>query len=304
MSIRLTRSQISAALVALLVLSAGCSALDSSGAGSSTATEEPTPTDATGEQNGENSTADNETSESVEREAALSGRMLVAVDGQDKHLETGPDSTFWFNESRDHTWHAEEPITLTAALKEAGVEASADSLTYDGTTYSESDANTTITYRVAGTEIEDPSEYKLEDLDPAHEIVVNVDTDAKRDVPGRELEQSHPHPHGQLDVTVDGEPVDFTKEKYVLASDRFHFHGDENASRWHGHSLNLTVAYAVSTFPGMNMTADSLTYNGTTYRSNGTGTAVDVTVNGQPVDPESYVLKDGDSVRVDVGQTE
>jgi hypothetical protein len=229
--------------------------------------------------------------------------MLVVVEGQEKHLYTESGAKFSFNETDEHTWEAEESLTLAEALEAANVTAEPDSLTIDGETYNESDTNTTITYQVAGTEIEDPSEYELEDMNPAHEIVVRVD-DHDQEVPGRLVEQSHPHPHGRLNMTVDGEPVDFTQEKYVLSNEQFHFHGDENATRWHGHSLNLTASYAVSTFPGMNMTSDSLTYNGTTYRANDPETSFNVTVNGESVDPSTYVLKDGDDIQVTVDRTE
>ncbi|MFC7079194.1 hypothetical protein [Halorussus caseinilyticus] len=45
--------------------------------------------------------------------------------------------------------------------------------------------------------------------------------------PGRYFTANHPHPHGSLNVTVDGTPVDFTKEKYTHADKYFHFHGDD-----------------------------------------------------------------------------
>lgn len=300
MSLKVPRSQIAAASIALLVLLAGCSGLPGSGAGPATDTDgQTTPANvSTTDETAGDETVTGESNDSDDREAALSGRMLFVVDGQQQDLDTEPDAAFWFNESNEHTWHAEEPMSLAAALETAGVDASADSLTYDGETYNESDENTSITYRVAGTDVEDPSTYELEDLDPAHEIIVHVDTDTEREVPGEKLDQSHPHPHGQLDVTVGGEPVDFTREQYTHVDEYFHFHGDENAERWHSHSLNLTASYAVSTFPGMNLTSDSFTYNGTTYSSTETASSLDVTVNGEEIDPETYVLKDGDSLEI------
>ncbi|MBX0324293.1 hypothetical protein EGH21_14785 [Halomicroarcula sp. F13] len=301
MPLKLSRSQITAVLAALLVLLAGCSSLGGSGG------ETPTETDATTEEE----TMSDETTESEmdtnttsgDSESELSGRMLVVVEGQEKHLDTEPGAKFSFNETNEHTWTVEEPMTLAEALETANVTAEPDSLTIDGETYNESDTNTTITYQVAGTEIEDPSEYTLEDMNPAHELVVRVD-DHDQEVPGRLVEQSHPHPHGRLNMTVDGEPVDFTQEKYVMAEEAFHFHGDENAARWHGHSLNLTAAYALSTFPGMNVSEDAMTYNGTTYMENGSETSFTVTVDGEEVDPNTYVLKDGDSIEVTLNESD
>ncbi|QIO24564.1 hypothetical protein [Haloarcula sp. JP-L23] len=301
MTLKLSRSQITAVLAALLVLLAGCSALGGSDGEAPTETDATTEEATTSEATTGAQTETNTTSEDGASE--LSGRMLVVVEGQEKHLDTEPGAKFSFNETDEHTWEAEESLTLAEALEAANVTAEPDSLTIDGETYNESDTNTTITYQVAGTEIEDPSEYELEDMNPAHEIVVRVD-DHDQEVPGRLVEQSHPHPHGRLNMTVDGEPVDFTQERYVMSSEAFHFHGDEDAARWHGHSLNLTAAYAISTFPGMEVSGDSMTYNGTVYQRNGSETSFTVTVDGEEVDPNTYVLKDGDSVQVTLNETD
>lgn len=286
MSIQLSRSKTSAVLVTLLVVLAGCSGLSGSGTGPAddgTATE--TPMTAT-------------TTESPE--TALSGRMLVVVEGEDHHLDTGSESDFRFDDTNRHTWRASESMSLAAALETAGVQAENDSLTIDGRTYNESDDNTTITYRVAGTPIEDPSTYQLEDLNAAHEIVVRVDTDGQQPTE-RLFDQSHPHPHGQLDMAVEGESINFTQEKYTMTSEAFHFHGDEEAARWHAHSLNVTVSAALSRFPGINVASDSVTYDGTMYRLDSTGNTV--TVNGEPVDPTTYVVKDGDNIQVTLNET-
>lgn len=297
------RTQLTALLVALLVLLAGCSGLGGTSATPSDAEQSTeTPDPATEESTDEPTEADDTTGEEA-RESELSGRMLVVVDGKEKHLDADSDAAFWFNESRKHTWHAEESMTLESALEDAGVDASEESVSFENATYNESDENTTISYRVAGTQFDDPSNYELEDMNPAHEIIISVDTDAEREVPGREVEQSHPHSHGQLNVTVEGEQIDMTQDKYTMADEYFHFHGDEGAKRWHAHSLNVTTSYAISTFPGMNLTSDSFTYEDTTYGEETPGTSLNVTVDGEPVDPESYVLKDGDTLEVSVNQT-
>ncbi|MDS0282633.1 hypothetical protein [Haloarcula onubensis] len=284
-----SHSTATAILVAVVVLLAGCSGL--SEAGPSTPADDSVATEST------------PTTTTETPEPALSGRLLVVVEGEERHLSTSADSDFRFDDQDRHTWHATESMSLAAALETAGVNATDESLTIDGRTYDESDENTTITYRVAGTPIEDPREYRLEDLDPAHELVVRVDTDGQQSA-DRLLDQSHPHSHGQLDMTVAGEPVEFTQDRYVLASERFHFHGDEGGERWHAHSLSLTVADALSTFPGTNVSGDTMTYDGTTYRENGTSSSFVVTVDGDRVDPDTYVLKDGDQVAVTLDETD
>lgn len=233
------------------------------------------------------------------RTAEMSGDLLVALGGEDTHFTDAADadSSFWINESENHTWHADtDSLTLAEALDEIGLDASEDSLTYDGTTYSEDDENTSIAYRVNGEIVEDPSERELES---GALIVVQVNT-GDEETPGRYVTDHHPHPHGTLDITVDGEQLNLTGEEYTMADRYFHFHGDEEAERWHGHSVNITVAYAISTFPEMNLTDDSFTHEGTTYDvEDGT---VNVTVNGESVEPESHTLKDGDDISIDVSE--
>lgn len=293
MSLQLSRPKTTAVLVAVLVVLAGCSGIGGSGAttpADDSETAEPVTTDGT-----------NASDESPDSE--LSGRMLVVVEGTEHHLNTSAGSDFRFSDENRHTWYAAESMSLAAALETANVQAENDSLTIDGETYTENETNTTITYRVAGTEIEDPSTYQLENLNPAHEIVVRVDT-AGQQASERLLEQSHPHPHGQLRMRVNGEPVDFTQERYTMASEKFHFHGDEGAARWHAHTLSVTVDAALSTFPDITASGDTITYNGSTYQANGTSSSYTVTVNGEQVDPSTYVVKDGDAIQVSLNETE
>jgi hypothetical protein len=314
------RSQVASILLVVSLLLAGCSGVFGSETAGSTPTETPTEdaaptatelatdTPAAETESGTTATDDSTSSgenRTSEPSSSMSGRMLFVINGEERHLDTSKNSAFRFNESNEHTWHANESMSLASALETTDVDASADKLSYNGTTYRESEDGTTIAYRVAGTVVEQPSEYDLEDLDPEDEISIWVTTDngsnARTD---RIVEASHPHPHGTLTVSVNGEKVNFSKEKYIMASERFHFHSPEEVNRWHGHSLSLTVAEAVSTFPGLNVTEDSLTYNGTTYQQNASGTTVNVSVNGNEVDPSTYHLKDGDDIRVSVTQVE
>lgn len=292
-----------AIVAVVLVAMAGCSGPfqtgDASTENDSTVTATETAVDA-------NVTEATETDDDGESSAAAdlestgaSGRMLFVVDGSDTHVDpatTNESGGVWINETESHRWHVEnDSTTLAAALSAFGVEATADSLTYENETYDESTNGTNVAYRVDGAVVEDPAEYELEDGD---EVFVTVYT-ANKSVPGREYSSSHPHAHGTLEATVNGEPVNFSRDRYEMNDDYFHFHGDENGSRWHAHSTNLTVSYALSSFDDFDASNGSVTVNGTTYDEDETS----ITVNGESVDPEQYVLKDGDQIELVVADT-
>lgn len=233
-------------------------------------------------------------------EAEITGRMLFLLDGRDTHVDPWASSQadgVWMNDTQTHRWHVEnDSTTLAAALGALGIEASADSLSYGGETYTEPTNETTVAYRVDGTVVEDPGKYVLEDGDEVHVMVYT----ANLSVPGREYSSSHPHAHGSLEVTIDGEEVNFSQERYVMNDAYFHFHGDEGGSRWHAHSTNLTVDYAISAFDDFEMTNGSITVNETTYDADQTT----VRINGESVDPDRYVLKDGDQIELVVNETD
>lgn len=48
---------------------------------------------------------------------------------------------------------------------------------------------------------------------------------------------------------------------------------------------------------------ETVTYRGTTYRDSNPGTTVTVEVNGEPVNPRTYVLEEGDRVQISVETT-
>jgi sulfur carrier protein ThiS len=109
------------------------------------------------------------------------------------------------------------------------------------------------------------------------------------------------HIHGSMVMTVDGERIDFSKEKYQVQDRYFHFEGG-NGDRWHVHGKGVTLQYGMQTL-GINVTNNSVTFNGTTYRDGNPNTSVTVAVNGEPVNPATYVLKDGDSIRITANRT-
>jgi sulfur carrier protein ThiS len=104
------------------------------------------------------------------------------------------------------------------------------------------------------------------------------------------------HYHGSIEMVVDGDRVDFSQDRYQLQADPFHFENG-GGTRWHVHAQDVTLEYAMTTL-GFDVTADSVTYEGTTYRDNDQGTSVSVAVNGEQVTPSEYVLQEGDRVRI------
>jgi hypothetical protein len=104
------------------------------------------------------------------------------------------------------------------------------------------------------------------------------------------------HYHGTMEMTVDGERIDFRRDRYQLQSNAFHFEGG-GGIRWHVHARGVTLDYAMTSL-GFNVTATSVTYEGTTYRDSAPNTTVTVAVNGQGVTPSEYVLQRDDRIRI------
>lgn len=105
------------------------------------------------------------------------------------------------------------------------------------------------------------------------------------------------HVHGQITVVIEGTEIDFGKRQYQLQDEAFHMEGGGD-ERWHIHARNVTLEYAINTFPDLGLDRGSVTYDGTTYRDSDSGTTVEITVNGEPVDPVTYVIKKGDAIRI------
>lgn len=107
------------------------------------------------------------------------------------------------------------------------------------------------------------------------------------------------HEHGTIEMRVLGEEVDFSQERYQREARRFHFEGNDGRF-WHTHATDVTLAWAMDTLD-IGVTEDTVTYEGTTYRDGDPDTAVVVEVNGEPVDPETYVLSGTPEPRPDAG---
>lgn len=110
------------------------------------------------------------------------------------------------------------------------------------------------------------------------------------------------HYHGPINVTVDGQTVDFSRAQYQLQDDHFHFEAG-NGDRWHVHSQGVTLGYAMRTLD-IELGNESVTFGGSVYRDSDPGTNVTIRVDGEPVDPASYVLREGDTIRITARTTD
>ena len=123
------------------------------------------------------------------------------------------------------------------------------------------------------------------------------------------------HTHGPIDVTIAGEELNFSRAEYQRYRQYPAFHFEPGAGEgelWHVHAEGVTLEYAMATL-GIGVTETSVTFEGTTYRDADPDWKVSVTVNGDPVDPATYVLEGvgdleaaherGDHVRIVVRAT-
>lgn len=94
--------------------------------------------------------------------------------------------------------------------------------------------------------------------------------------------------HGRINVTIAGERLDFSQERFQRQDSAFHFENG-GGEIWHGHADGLTLQYAMATL-GINVTDSTVSYEGTTYRDSDPRTTVAVLVDGEDVDPERYEL--------------
>ncbi|MFC5367592.1 hypothetical protein [Salinirubrum litoreum] len=294
-------------LVGLLVVTAGCSSLAGSDgqptdATTAAQTETPSPTEhpsSTAADSGHGNhdhSHDNESASNATAENA--GRIAVVVAGERVDLsgEFADREAIRMDDDRRDTYHVDGDVTLQAALSAADIEANASALSYDGETYRDATSGTEVVYRVNGEPVA-PGEAQL---DPGDEVwVVVVENGGTVDTPGDYIPPERLHVHGDIEFTVDGERVDFSREKYQQAghNDHFHFEGG-HANPWHAHSAHVTLAYGLSTLEGIDVTADTVTYDNETYRYGTDDAAAEILVNGEPVDATDHYLKDGDSVTV------
>ncbi len=97
------------------------------------------------------------------------------------------------------------------------------------------------------------------------------------------------HEHGTISVVYDDTAVAFDDPEHIERDDCFHFHGSDDAEVWHTHCEDVTIEYALETL-GMDVTADRFAADGEAFAEDD-GDSVSVTVNGEEVDPQTYVLE-------------
>ncbi|WP_336326656.1 hypothetical protein [Halovenus sp. HT40] len=106
-------------------------------------------------------------------------------------------------------------------------------------------------------------------------------------------DQGAVHEHGTMAITIDGEQLDLTGPEFSQGDSAFHFHGNEQQKYgdyvWHKHARGFTLQYALETLGiEVNDAGTELTYNGTTYSEDDSGTSIDIEVDGDSVDPGSH----------------
>lgn len=307
----LQRRHVAAIGVAALVLFAGCSGLTSSDDTPSSTTQAPTETttsqttqttttsqttQTTDDSGGSGSDTGSDSGNAASAE--IQGTMTVLIGGSQVALD-GDSGPVTFR-SGDRAWFSNESgVTVADAVASQDVELSADALTYEDTTYSSADEGTTVEVRVNGESV-DPTQYTLQSGDSVWVYVSTSETDIQP--PGEYIQEANDHQHGAIEVVVNGEAVNLSKEQYQHMDDHFHLEGGDGDT-WHAHTWSATYGWAMSTLD-MNVTSETVTINGTTYDDSDDGTSVSVMVNGEPVEnPGDYRLKDGDSIEVVVEET-
>lgn len=105
------------------------------------------------------------------------------------------------------------------------------------------------------------------------------------------------HYHGQMEMVVLGDRVDFSQSRFQVRDDRFHFEGG-NGQQWHAHATGVTFKYAMTSLGfRVDNGPKSITIGEDTY-TDGEGYEVVFEINGDSVSNLNYVLKEGDNIRV------
>ncbi|WP_256391960.1 hypothetical protein [Natronoarchaeum rubrum] len=148
-----------------------------------------------------------------------------------------------------------------------------------------------------GNETDDPAANETGDS-AANETDGETETDAAQEP----YDNGDVHKHGQLYLELDGESIALGTEEENWeqngADEHFYF-TEGDSTTWHLRSRGVTLEYALNAIPTLEATADSLTYDGTTYED-GDDASVSFRVNGESVDFEQYALEHGDEIRITV----
>lgn len=105
------------------------------------------------------------------------------------------------------------------------------------------------------------------------------------------------HWHADFSVTINGNRIDFNKQKYMVQSEYVHLERGDGTTI-HKHATGVTLADFFESI-GWELTDECLrTDTGDEYCS-GDGGELRIVVNGDEIDaPGEYKIRDGDQIRV------
>jgi hypothetical protein len=114
------------------------------------------------------------------------------------------------------------------------------------------------------------------------------------------------HETGTMEVVVDGEAIDLTADRFQAEHAdedvRFHFHADDE--KWHMERERVTFARAIDLLPRFAYAsedgADVVTVDGDRYDGGEPLTEVAFRVDGDPVDPTTHQVRDGQHLVLEV----
>lgn len=110
------------------------------------------------------------------------------------------------------------------------------------------------------------------------------------------------HKHGTMAVTIAGEQLDLTSDRYAHSDRGFHFHDGQQNPLWHIHAQDVTLQYALATLGiEVNDAGTVLRHDGNTYRDDDPNTEVIIEVDGESVEPASYTIEGVRSEEPDAG---
>ena len=104
------------------------------------------------------------------------------------------------------------------------------------------------------------------------------------------------HYHGTMEMTVLGNDVDFSQDRFQLRDDRFHFEGGDG-TEWHVHASGVTFEYAMNAL-GFEVELEPKTLVADDTYTDGEGYEVVFEINGEEVTDLDYVLKRDDHIRI------
>lgn len=94
--------------------------------------------------------------------------------------------------------------------------------------------------------------------------------------------------YGTINLSIDGEAIDFSKDRYRTGDQAFAFAADDG-DVWWTEAENVTLEYALATV-SIEVTETSVRSPNRRFQDTDPGTEVRVRVDGEPVDPSTYVL--------------